>query len=197
MQIVSASMGGYLAGRLRTKWARIHNDEVFFRDTAHGFLAWSVAVVVTSAFLATTAASLAGGGADARTRDSGGAAGASSYYADMFFRSDRVVPPGIDDAAQRAEAERILARIIATREVPVSDTTYLTQIVAERTAMSATAAASRVASVVDQAQQSAEVTRKTTARVLLWTSIALLFGAFSASVAATIGGRQRDHVVII
>ena len=39
MQIISSSMGGYLAGRLRTKWANIHTDEVYFRDTAHGFLA--------------------------------------------------------------------------------------------------------------------------------------------------------------
>src|ERR1019366_3837372 len=27
MQIMSSSMGGYLAGRLRTKWANIHTDE--------------------------------------------------------------------------------------------------------------------------------------------------------------------------
>ena len=46
----SDSMGGYLAGRLRTKWTGIHSDEVYFRDTAHGFLAWSVALVVTAAF---------------------------------------------------------------------------------------------------------------------------------------------------
>src|ERR1035437_545242 len=39
MQVISSSMGGYLAGRLRTKWANIHTNEVYFRDTAHGFLA--------------------------------------------------------------------------------------------------------------------------------------------------------------
>jgi hypothetical protein len=43
MQVISLAMGGYLAGRLRTKWANIHTDEVYFRDTAHGFLAWAVA----------------------------------------------------------------------------------------------------------------------------------------------------------
>ena len=55
MQVISSSMGGYLAGRLRTKWASIHTDEVYFRDTAHGFLAWSVALVVTAAFLTSAA----------------------------------------------------------------------------------------------------------------------------------------------
>jgi len=50
MQIIAASMGGYLAGRLRTKWANIHTDEVYFRDTAHGFLVWAVGLVITAAF---------------------------------------------------------------------------------------------------------------------------------------------------
>jgi hypothetical protein len=36
-QIVAAALGGYLGGRLRTKWAGVHTDEVYFRDTAHGF----------------------------------------------------------------------------------------------------------------------------------------------------------------
>jgi len=43
MQIIASAMGGYLAGRLRTKWATIHTHEVYFRDTAHGFLVWAVA----------------------------------------------------------------------------------------------------------------------------------------------------------
>ena len=42
-QLLASGMGGYLAGRLRTKWVAVHTDEVFFRDTAHGFLAWAVA----------------------------------------------------------------------------------------------------------------------------------------------------------
>ena len=60
MEILSASMGGYLAGRLRTKWASIHTDEVYFRDTAHGFLAWSTALVITAAFLASAASAMIG-----------------------------------------------------------------------------------------------------------------------------------------
>jgi hypothetical protein len=40
IQIIASGMGGYLAGRLRTKWATIHTDEVHFRDTAHGFIVW-------------------------------------------------------------------------------------------------------------------------------------------------------------
>ena len=38
-QVAASGLGGYLAGRLRTKWAAVHTDEVYFRDTVHGFLA--------------------------------------------------------------------------------------------------------------------------------------------------------------
>lgn len=50
-QLVACAMGGYLAGRLRTKWVAVHTDEVYFRDTAHGFLAWAVASLATAALL--------------------------------------------------------------------------------------------------------------------------------------------------
>ena len=43
-QLLASGMGGYLAGRLRTKWVETHTDEVYFRDTAHGFLAWAIAI---------------------------------------------------------------------------------------------------------------------------------------------------------
>ena len=48
-QWLSAALGGYIAGRLRTKWVGTHTHEVFFRDTAHGFVTWSVATVFTAA----------------------------------------------------------------------------------------------------------------------------------------------------
>src|SRR5580658_2316632 len=54
-EIVASALGGYLAGRLRTKWRTIHTDEVFFRDTANGFLAWAVALVISVIFLASAA----------------------------------------------------------------------------------------------------------------------------------------------
>src|ERR1035438_10481795 len=74
MQLIASAMGGYLAGRLRTKWVSIHSDEVYFRDTAHGFLAWAVAVVITAAFLASAAASMAGGAMQAGAPATGAAA---------------------------------------------------------------------------------------------------------------------------
>jgi hypothetical protein len=65
MQLVSASLGGYIAGRLRTKWVNVHTDEVFFRDTAHGFLVWALGLVMTASFMTSAVTSLVGGGAQA------------------------------------------------------------------------------------------------------------------------------------
>src|ERR1700726_496430 len=61
MQLIASSMGGYLAGRLRTKWVNVHTHEVYFRDTAHGFLVWAVGLVITAAFLTSAATSMIGG----------------------------------------------------------------------------------------------------------------------------------------
>jgi MFS family permease len=55
-QWLASGFGGYLTGRLRTKWVGIRTDEVFFRDTAHGFLPWALATVLAAAFFALAAA---------------------------------------------------------------------------------------------------------------------------------------------
>src|SRR6201993_1992575 len=52
IEFMACSMGGYLAGRLRTKWVNVHTHEVYFRDTAHGFLVWAGSLVITSLFFA-------------------------------------------------------------------------------------------------------------------------------------------------
>ena len=59
-QVLASALGGYLGGRLRTKWTGVHTDEVYFRDTAHGLLVWAVSIVITAGFLASAAVSFAG-----------------------------------------------------------------------------------------------------------------------------------------
>jgi hypothetical protein len=59
MQWLSAAFGGYLAGRLRARWTGLRTDEVLFRDTAHGLLAWALATLIVAAAF-TVGASLAG-----------------------------------------------------------------------------------------------------------------------------------------
>jgi hypothetical protein len=64
-QLLASAMGGYIAGRLRTKWTEVHRDEVFFRDTAHGFLSWAVASLVTAGLLTSVIGSILSGGVQA------------------------------------------------------------------------------------------------------------------------------------
>src|SRR5512140_2225019 len=59
--LLASAMGGYVAGRLRTRWVGVHTYEVFFRDTAHGFLAWAFATVIGAGLLAAAASNIAGG----------------------------------------------------------------------------------------------------------------------------------------
>ena len=68
MAMISSAIGGYLAGRLRTKWSGVHTEEVYFRDTAHGFLAWALASVLGAILLASPATSLLGGAASGVTQ---------------------------------------------------------------------------------------------------------------------------------
>ena len=72
-QLLASGMGGYLAGRLRTKWVAVHTDEVYFRDTAHGFLAWAVASLATAALLTSVIGSIVSGGIQAGASVAGSA----------------------------------------------------------------------------------------------------------------------------
>ena len=210
-QIIASAMGGYLAGRLRTKWANVHTDEVYFRDTAHGFLVWAVGLVITASFLASAATSMVGGAAQlgasalSTVGGSGMATGVQAdgriidpneYFVDTLFRSDRPSPDR-NDASVRGEVGRIFANALRQGGVPATDKTFLAELIAAKTGLSQTDAEKRVSEVVAEARQAADIARKAAAHLMLWIFAALLIGAFCASYAATIGGRQRDHVVIV
>src|SRR5271170_7367415 len=89
--VMSSAVGGYLAARLRTKWVNVHSNEVFFRDTAHGFLAWAFATLLSASALSSATAYLANGTAAAI-----GTAGSQTtrsinpadIYVDKLFRTN-------------------------------------------------------------------------------------------------------------
>lgn len=233
MQVIAASMGGYLAGRLRTKWTGVHTDEVFFRDTAHGFLVWAVGLVMTATLLASAASSLAGGVAKAGSSAVGAAAiaggamaksgnpdgsgmagggvgsisGISDYVVDSLFRIDRtaasanMVTSEQSDTNVRNEVMRILSN--SATDMPAADKTYLAQLIAAKTGLSAADAERRISELQAQikakenaAREAADIARKGAMKSSLWLFVGLLIGAFSASLAATLGGRQRDAVLM-
>ncbi|KTC35269.1 MAG: hypothetical protein ACN6QY_25120 [Pseudomonas sp.] len=220
-QIVAAALGGYLAGRLRVKWANLHGDEVYFRDTAHGFLAWAVATLVTATLLVGAVGSLVGGGLQAGAQVAAGVAGAATqaagqaasqgskddygYFVDSLFRDDR--PVAVSDDAARGTVSRIFVRTLSNDgQLTPEDRGYLAQLVAQRTNLGQAEAERRVDEVFAKAHQAVEQTKQAAkeaadvaAKVAAWSSlwmfIALLCGAFCASLAALFGGRRRDAVV--
>jgi hypothetical protein len=93
--MLSSTVGGYVAGRLRTKWTGLRTDEVAFRDTAHGFLAWGFATVLGAAALGGAATYLVGGaatsvaqGASQGVANSASTQGGNGYFVDMLLRPD-------------------------------------------------------------------------------------------------------------
>ncbi|MHC8366525.1 hypothetical protein ACYZT9_11765 [Pseudomonas sp. ZT5P21] len=219
-QIVASGLGGYIAGRLRVKWANMHGDEVYFRDTAHGFLAWCVATLVTATLVVGSVsgivsggvqagANVVGGAASAATQAAGTAAGNTSsdqygYFVDSLFRNDN--PAAVSDDAARGTVTRIFVRSLGNDgQLAAEDRTYLAQLVAQRTNLPQADAERRVDEVYARtqkavadaklaAQQAADTAAKVAAWTSLWMFIALLIGAFFASLAATFGGRRRDAV---
>jgi hypothetical protein len=209
-QWLSAGIGGYMAGRLRTKWVGVHTHEVFFRDTAHGFLAWAVGAVLSAALLSSAVSALVGEGARlggqavataAQVAGQPAAAEPTGYFVDELFRSDRPAPA--NDQAQRGEATRILTVGLANGDVSAPDRTYLGQLVASRTGLSQPDAEKRVGDVVDQAKnaaaqaadkarQAADAARQAAAAFGFAMCLSLLVGAFIASVAGVLGGDLRD-----
>jgi hypothetical protein len=184
VQALSCALGGYLAGRLRTKWVAVHTHEVYFRDTAHGFLVWAVGLVISAVFLSSLATSIAKEGLS-------NPAGPHDYYVDSLFRSAQPVPG--DDAGARREATTILAAAVALPDIVPADRARLVELVAARTGLDRSQAEARVTEVVSRDRQAIDQLRRTTANSLYWLFAALLVGAFCGSFAATLGGKQRDR----
>jgi hypothetical protein len=217
VQWLSAGLGGFLAGRLRTKWTGLHTHEVFFRDTAHGFLAWAAASIVGALLFASVTASgvsgVAGGAKDIAAAGTAGAAQAgvqnagktnagdpSAYFIDSMFRS--AAPAQGDKTDQSAEVGRILTRSVQNGQVVLApaDKTYLAQLVQARTGLSQTDAEQRVDAVVAQlndaqmkVRQAADTARKAAAKLSIAIALSMLIGAFIASAAGALGGSIRDE----
>jgi hypothetical protein len=210
VQWLASALGGYLTGRLRTKWAGLHTHEVFFRDTANGFLSWAVASVIVAAFLASATASVVGGVTRVAAGAASGATQAASqgtssiadttgYLVDSLYRSDRPSPNATPQEI-RSESTRILTMGIRNGDVPSADRTYLAQLVAAQTGLSQADASKRVDQVIAQekaaetkVREAADAARKAGSYMSVFTGLSMLVGAFIACVAGALGGMQRDE----
>ena len=212
--VMSSAVGGYLAGRLRVRWVGVHTHEVFFRDTAHGFLAWAFATLLSASALSSATAYVANGTAAGL----GGAASQATQfpnpadiYVDKLFRAAPAGQPAAAPAAspdvgnanlsannpnpsqRRAEVLRLWTDSFRNNQnFSAADKTYVTQLVAARTGLSEADAEARVNDVITEAKTAADNTRKGAAKLSFWLTAAMLFGAFAASLAAVEGGSLRD-----
>lgn len=198
--MISSAVGGHIAGRLRTPWFGIHSNETYFRDTAQGFLAWSLASVIGALLMASAATTIIGSTAGGLAQGAGTAAtqssGAMSGYVDQLLRADATaatVPAG-DPADTRSELTRLFTSSFSTeRDLKPADRTYVAQVVARRTGLSQADAEKRVNEVVTQAKTDLDKARKAAAQLAFWMAAALLVGAFAASIAAAEAGGFRDR----
>jgi hypothetical protein len=213
--VMSSAVGGYLAARLRSKWVGAPAHEAFFRDTAHGFIAWAFATLLSASALSSVTGYLAngtaagvGGAASLATRS----VNPADIYVDKLFRPDTAAQPasapasspaagnpntaasnGTNPSQSRAEVLRLwTASFHDDQDLSAADKAYVAQVVAIRTGMSQADAEKRVNDVTAEAKAAADNTRKDAAKLSFWLTAAMLFGAFAASLAAVEGGSLRD-----
>jgi len=177
MQWLSSAMGGYLAGRLRVRSPSTTRHEAYFRDTAHGFLAWAVSTLLVAILLGSSIGSVISGGASAISTAVGGAASGATqsaanhasnsnasglptgYYVDMLFRPGQTASapaaapgtPGAETYAEdQSEATQIVLRDVAAGDWSAPDKAQLAHLIAVHTGMSDGDAQHRVDDVINQ-----------------------------------------------
>ena len=201
--MLASTFGGYITGRLRHAWDDVNIHERFFRDTAHGFVAWAFATVLTATVLAgagthllaaaSTGALPAAGAGVAQAAGNNG-----DIYVDRLLRvgpqtDGRATGPAADQAATRAELLRIITpATLKGGDVSPDDRSYAARVIAARTGLPQADAEQRVNQTIAQAKEAADKARRAAAGFSLWIAISLLAGAFSASLAAAEGGKLRN-----
>jgi len=206
VQWLSSLLGGYMTGRLRTKWVGTHTHEVFFRDTANGLVTWALATVIGVGVLASVVGSITGKGVQvASTVAAGAAQGTAGSIGDSgtSYDLDRLLRPASTERDPsrdtRAEVARILAQGVSSGELPADDRDYLTKLVAVRAGISEADAQKRVDEAIEaekaaalKARQAADAARKAGVMTSIFMALSMLIGAFIAAASAALGGRLRD-----
>lgn len=218
VQIGSFFAGGYLAGRMRTRWADATLHEVRFRDGAHGFTVWAVGVLFGALLIAYAGGAAVHSATQATATVAAGAASntsAASKVTGILLRPARrtttpaaggqaASPPATanapSDSAYRDEVTRILDSTVASRELTADNRNYLVGVVAARDGISEDEARKRVDAGIAQLQTmendvrgTAEKARKAGLIAGFLTAASLLISLAAAIGGAHLGGRHRDE----
>jgi hypothetical protein len=190
--VISYGFGGYVAARLRARFADVPVEDVEFRDGLHGLIVWALATLLTGLL------ALAAIEAVPRLAAPSGAGQASSvvgeniiaFDLDRLFRGERRVAGGMSEI--RAEAARILLTVSSHNGMQADDRTYLVRLVAATTGLAPADADRRVTVVAGQAKTDIDRARHTALLLGFMAGAAALVGAATAWFAACGGGRHRD-----
>lgn len=124
--LVASGIGGYIAGRLRVRWLATHVDEVYFRDTAHGFLAWGLATLATATLLTSVISSIISGaaqvGATVAGNIAGGATAATAAAATTVNQNDSAADAGANNQLMAYFMDTLFRRGVTTGDPLVTDT---------------------------------------------------------------------------
>jgi len=189
--LISFSIGGYVAGRMRAP-LNIDQAETEFRDGMHGLITWGTTVVLV-AILALGAAAAATSVAGR----SGGTPGQSvvgetiiATELDDLFRTERVVA---DLTYRRAEAARILLKSSSRNGVSDSDRRYLAAVTSFIAGVPEAEAKDRVDHAVTASAEALHRARVAAVLQAFFVAAALFVGAVVAWFAAVEGGKDREQ----
>ena len=183
MQWIASGIGGYLTGRLRTGWAGAHTHEVFFRDTAHGFLSWALATVLGVVLLTV-------GMAHVIEKHSGRALLPEDKAVSLLLKSDQANTALTEQ--ERSDVSLVLLPATTNKTVEAADKAYLEQLVQTRAGLSAVDAERRVDDTISRLKETKHIERKALATSGLLIFLSMWIGAFIASAAGALGGQHRD-----
>jgi hypothetical protein len=214
-QIGAFMAGGYIAGRMRTRWQETPQHEVEFRDGLHGGLVWAVGVVIGAALIMATAGAVTRTG----TEIAGKAANSVAYSAgnpmdgvlDTLLRPTAVQAPAPGPQAPatanaragstapaettRATIGRILATSVANGNLSTENKAYLVQLVSQQTGLPPQEVETRVTNAVTAVREEIDKARRATILTGLVTAISLIVSFGAAWWAALKGGQHRDNSV--
>jgi hypothetical protein len=143
--IAASGMGGYLAGRLRTRWTSVDRAEVYFRDTAHGFLAWGVATLLTAGVFTSTIALVVGGGVKAGAEAAKGVGASAAtlasaapsqfnldgdstgYFIDLLFRPSNATSPSTSTSTTNEDLNAASSTAAISSSETLEDGTIIEQ----------------------------------------------------------------------
>jgi hypothetical protein len=216
-QIGAFMAGGYIAGRMRSRWNETTQHEVEFRDGLHGGLVWAVGLVIGVAILMASAGAVARTGIETAGKAAAMTASTTDptdVLLDAMLRPANVAqatpqnappagtpaarprPPGAvgpDDS--RAEMSRLIASSLVNGSMSAPDRTYLSQIVAQRTGVTQPEAEKRVNEAFTAAREAADKARRATILTGFVTAASLVISFGAAWWAALKGGQHRDNSV--